>query len=151
MMQYVITVVTGALGAFGFALIARIQLKHLFAATFGGLMSWTAFLLVEVPTGSLFLGSLVAAVLVYTWSELMARVEKAPVTIFLVPGILPLLPGSFLYYSMLGLLNDDVASFQYYGLTTIAVTLGIACGVVGASVVITYSLQVVNHFKNKKR
>lgn len=147
MTQYVIAIVTGALGAFGFALIAHIRLKHLLAATLGGLMSWAIFLVVEVPTGSVFLGSLVAAVCVYVWSEIMARVEKAPVTIFLVPGILPLLPGSFLYYATMGLLNDDMESFRYYGNTTIAVTLGIACGVVAASIVITYIL----NGKSKKR
>ena len=150
MMQHVIAVITGALGTFGFALIAHIHLKHMLAASIGGLMSWAIYLLVEIPTGSVFLGILVASILVYAWSELMARVEKAPVTIFLVPGILPLLPGSFLYYTMLALLNDDSAGFRYYGYTTIAVTLGIACGVVAASVVITYLLKAVNHIKSKK-
>lgn len=150
MTQYVISVLTGALGAFGFALIAHIRLKHLLSATLGGLLSWAAFLLVQVPTGNVFLGSLVASVLVYAWSELMARVEKAPVTIFLVPGILPLLPGSFLYYTMNALLNDDKEAFTHYGNTTIAVTIGIACGVVAASIVITYLLELIKHMKSKK-
>lgn len=151
MMQYVISVLTGAIGAFGFALIAHIRLKHLLSATLGGVLSWAVFLIIEVPTGSVFLGSLVASILVYTWSEIMARVEKAPVTIFLVPGILPLLPGSFLYYTMNALLNDDMEAFTYYGNTTIAVTIGIACGVVAASIVISYLLELIKHMNSKKR
>ena len=149
MMADFIQVFTGALGALGFALIAHVRLRHIAAATFGGFISWAIFLVFHHMDGSVFLPSLIAAMAVYVWSEIMARVMRAPVTIFLVPGILPLLPGSFLYYTMLGLINDDIPMFESYAITTIAVTLGIACGIVAASIVVSYLIKTIEHLKIK--
>lgn len=149
-MDAAIQIVTGALGALGFALIAHVKLKHLGAATLGGLLSWAIYLWVIALTNSVFFASLISAMMVYVWSEIMARVMKAPVTIFLVPGILPLLPGSFLYYAMLALLNHQDSVFRQQANTTIAVTLGIACGVVSASIVVSYFIKTMEHLKHKK-
>ena len=149
MMTDLIQIITGGLGAIGFALIAHVHPKHLIMATLGGVMSWALFLPIYHTLDGVFIPSLVSAMAVYAWSELMARVEKAPVTIFLGPGILPLLPGSFLYYTMQALMNDDMSLFRHYGVTTISVTLGIACGVVAASIVVSYVLKTMMHLKRK--
>ncbi len=150
MMTDLIQIITGALGALGFALIAHVHPKHLGMATLGGLLSWAIFLPIYHAQGGVFLPSLISAMAVYAWSELMARFEKAPVTIFLVPGILPLLPGSFLYYTMQSLMNEDTALFRHYSVTTISVTLGIACGVVAASIIVSYVLKTIEHLKHKR-
>lgn len=77
----------------------------------------------------------------------MARVRKAPVTVFLVPGILPLLPGSFLYYAMQALMAGQMELFQHNAVTLILVTLGISCGIVGASVLFTYCMKTLTRIK----
>ena len=92
-----------------------------------------------------------AAIAVYVWSEIMARFMKAPVTIFLVPGIIPLLPGSYLYYTTLALLNKETEQFQNYGISTIAVTMGIACGIVITSILANYVIETTEHLKRKRQ
>lgn len=149
MMTDLIQIITGALGALGFALIAHVHPKHLIMATLGGVISWAIFLPIYHALDGVFIPSLVAAMAAYAWSELMARVEKAPVTVFLVPAILPLLPGSFLYYTMQALINETTELFHHYSITTIAVTLGIACGVVGASIIVSYVLKTIQHLKHE--
>ncbi len=146
-----IQILTGAVGTLGYALVFHVRLKLLPAATMGGLLSWAVYLLIYHPTGNLFLASLIAAMAVYAWSEVMARIMKAPVTIFLLPGIIPLLPGSFLYYTTLALLNEDGAQFQIQGVNTIASTMGIACGVVIASIVASYVIQSVEQIKKRRK
>lgn len=150
MMNGWVQILTGGLGTLGFAFIAHVRAKHLVAATLGGMLSWAIYLGVFAPSDSVFLATLVSATAVYTWSEIMARIMKAPVTIFLVPGILPLLPGSYLYYTVLALLNSEDASFRYYGYNTVIVTLGIACGVVAASIIISYFLKTMEHLNSRK-
>lgn len=147
----VIQVITGAVGSLGFALIAHIRIRHLAVATLGGLLSWALFLPGYLLTGSVFLPNLVATMAVYTWSEIMARLKKAPVTVFLVPGILPLLPGSFLYYTMQALMAGQMELFQHFAVTTVSVTLGISCGIVGASVLFSYFIKTVDRIKFAKR
>ncbi len=142
-------VLTGAVGACGFALCSHVSCRHLLPASLGGVLSWAIYLWVYGYGESLFLASFVAAAAVYVWSEVMAHGLKAPVTIFLAPGIIPLLPGSFLYYTMLALLNQQSDEFQLQGVKTILATMGIACGVVIASILVTYLLQTAAHIKRK--
>ena len=51
---------------------------------------------------------------------------------------------------MLALINDDMAQFELKGLTTIGVTLGIACGIVSASILSSYFIKCLEHLKHKK-
>lgn len=151
MMHAWIQILTGAIGTFGFALFTHIRTKLLPAATVGGLLAWAVYLAVYHFSPNLFLSNLVAAIAVYIWSEIMARIMKAPVTIFLVPGIIPLLPGSYLYYATLALLNKETAQFQSYGISTIAVTMGIACGIVITSIIANYVIETTEHLKEKRQ
>ncbi len=48
---------------------------------------------------------MIASMIVCLWSELMARKLKAPTNIFMIPGIIPLLPGGTLYYTMEAMLQ----------------------------------------------
>lgn len=143
----IIQIITGAIGSLGFALIAHIRVKHLAVATLGGMLSWLLFLPGYMLTGDVFLPNLFSTMAIYAWSEIMARVRKAPVTVFLVPGILPLLPGSFLYYAMQALMAGQMELFQHNAVTLILVTLGISCGIVGASVLFTYCMKTLTRIK----
>lgn len=49
------------------------------------------------------------------WSEGMARVRKAPANIFMIPGIIPLLPGGALYYTMSALIGGDMDTVMLKG------------------------------------
>ena len=72
-----------------------------------------------------------------------------PVTTFLVPGIFPLLPGGYLYYTMLALLNRQAELFRSNAVCTIATTLGIACGVVAAAIVANTILDTAERLRKR--
>lgn len=149
-MQPWIQIVTGAIGTLGFALVSHVRAKLLPPAVAGGLLAWAIYLGSYGLTANLFLGNLIAAMAVYVWSEGMARRMKAPVTTFLLPGIIPLLPGSYLYYTTLALLNRDTDAFQRQAGNTVAITMGIACGVVIASILATYVIQTLEHLRERR-
>ena len=98
--QGALQIFCGALGTLGFALFFFVRPKHLLLATLGGALSWLIYLLVLHGGGGVFLAALVSSMAVCFWSEALARVRKAPALIFLLPGIVPQLPGGALYYSM---------------------------------------------------
>ena len=137
----VIQILSGGLGTLGFALCSHVRTKHLFTATVGGMLGWSIYLLTLAGGCNLFVCNLISAMAVYAWSECMARTMKAPVTIFLVPGVIPLLPGGYLYYTMRALLYHEMEQFQRFGVDTILITMGIACGVVICSIVISYFIK----------
>ena len=89
----------------------------------GGAVTWIVYLLTESMTGGLFIPYFTASVFVAVYAEIMARVNRAPATIFLTAAAVPLIPGGSLYYTMEGLVNQDNAMFVQNGVATITVAL----------------------------
>lgn len=147
MMQAVRELAVAILGTFGFAMVYRVQRRHLPATAFAGFLGWAVYLIFYALDCGLFLSNLLGAAAVYAWSEFMARMQKAPVTIFLLPGIVPMLPGGQLYYALRAMLEKNLAGFQEHGVNFVMITLGMACGVVAASVISCYLFSALHRRK----
>lgn len=128
-----IQILCGGLGTLAYALFFHVRPRHLLLATLGGALSWLLYLLVLARDGNVFLSALVASMGVCLWSEGMARVRKAPANIFMIPGIIPLLPGGALYYTMSALIGGDVDTVMLKGKETGLMALGIVVGILVAS------------------
>ena len=59
-----------------------------------------------------------------------ARINKNPVTAFVIPGIIPLVPGYGIYSTMLNLLQNNLEQGLSLGLNTIFNSGAIAIGVI---------------------
>ena len=71
---------------------------------------------------------LLATIAVAVLSEIFARLYKTPATVFLIIGIIPLVPGGGIYYTMEALINGDLPLFVRYGMETAASAGAIAVG-----------------------
>lgn len=100
--ESILQVIMAGVGTLGFSIYFRVREKNVAASTAAGIIGWAIYLLIFHFTEQLFLSNFVAAFLVYLYAEIMARILKAPSNIFLIPGIIPLLPGGTLYYTMPG-------------------------------------------------
>lgn len=80
-------------------------------------------------TVACFIGACVLAVL----AEFGSRAGKDATTIFIIPGIIPLVPGARLYDSMMELLNGDMASAASQATSAIVTSLSIAAALVVVS------------------
>lgn len=80
---------------------------------------------------AVFLGT--AAVAVY--SELMARIRKTPATIFLIPGIIPLVPGVDAYRTIQLITENDYPTAMTYGVAAVAKACLMAFGIMTVSAV----------------
>ena len=69
-----------------------------------------------------------ATVTVALLSEIFARMLKAPATVFLIIGIVPLVPGGGLYYTMDALIDGDMALFAQKGIRAAGIAGAIAAG-----------------------
>lgn len=63
--------------------------------------------------------------LVHCMQEVLARWLKAPSTLFFIVAMIPLIPGSTLYYSMSCAVYGQLAQASIYGLQTFQCALGI--------------------------
>jgi len=62
-----------------------------------------------------------------------ARIEKTPTTTFLVPSVIPLIPGGSLYYTMNFALNKQWAAFSHRGFYTLQLALSLAVGIIAVT------------------
>lgn len=130
MNESLLQLMTATLGSLGFALLFRVRGKHLAVATAGGLLSWLVYLaFVRLGVGEI-LSNVISAAAVTAYARVCAGRFKAPVTVYLIVGLVPLIPGKGLYQAMLAAVQGDVPRMGETGLKTMMLALGISAGVV---------------------
>lgn len=146
----VLQIIMAAIGTLGFSIYFRVSEKNVLASTLGGTLGFAFYLLVYKLTDSLFFANFFAAFIIYLYSELCARILKAPSNVFLVPGIIPLLPGGALYYTMYGIVSSNKKMLYNNGIETVIMTVGIATGIVVGTVIINYLIRIQNRIKKNR-
>ena len=149
-----LVIVAGVLGTVGFSITFRIRWSRLPFAAVGGLIAAAVYVVTSQYGADYFVSNLVAAIAVTFYSEIMARLIKTPVTVLLIPGIVPLVPGGMLYYTMRYLVTGDTERFRDAGLGTALTGLGIAVGLMVVSLtahVITGQIAARKKRRKKQR
>ena len=108
---YIIQTMMGMIGSVGFAILFGIMDRKLIGIALGGGAGWAVYLLCTANGHSMFAGLFVASLFVAAFSEILARVLKAPVILLLVPMLIPEIPGGDLYYAMYDLVQRNFADF----------------------------------------
>ena len=125
----IIQLLTAFISSFGFSMLFGVRRRFLFVAALGGLLAWGVYLLAEFWHSSNFLSCLLAASFAVLYAEVLARRLKSPATLFVVPAILPLVPGGSLYYTMSSAVHGDIAAAKVFGSQTLTTALAIAAGI----------------------
>ena len=94
-----------------------------------GGVCWLVYLLVKAGSGSMILGAFLASLSVALMGHLFARIFRAPVSVFLVPGILPLVPGTSIYNSVYYVIRNSREESMYYLVETLQIAGAIALAV----------------------
>jgi uncharacterized membrane protein YjjB (DUF3815 family) len=71
----------------------------------------------------------VATIAISIYSEIMARVHKAPVTGYLLVSLLPLVPGGGIYYTMEYCIIGNTEMFLETGIHTLGIAGALALGI----------------------
>ena len=75
-----------------------------------------------------FYPTLIASAAAAAYAEIMARLLKAPVPLYVLPSVISLVPGGSLYYTMSYCMERDWEQFGIYGYRTVQYALAIAAG-----------------------
>lgn len=135
-MNYLIQILTGCLGTLGFSILFHIRGRKLLFSTLGGLISWAVFLVLEPVFFGEAMRYLITAVVITVYGEILARKEKTPTTTFLVPSVIPLIPGGALYYTMNYALNKQWSLFVGQAFYTLQLALSLAVGIIAVTTVV---------------
>ena len=134
MQNAVIMLVTSVLATLGFSILFFVHPRRLLVATLGGVLTTGVYLLGIHFMGGELLPNLLGALAGAGFSEIMGRLTKVPVPVYMVPCIIPLVPGGALYATMFNFVSGNYAAAATSGMQTLQIALGIAGGIVIASV-----------------
>ncbi|MEF9992714.1 MAG: threonine/serine exporter family protein [Romboutsia sp.] len=127
----------------GFSVFFNAPLKALLPAGVTGGIGWSIYVyLFGISSNSIF-SNFIAAIAVSLLSEILARKLKQPAILFVIPGIIPLVPGLGMYNTMLYMVQKNFELGISTGADTIFIGGAIALGVL----VITSLSRVFNLIK----
>lgn len=133
MEKYFVMILAAAVGTAGYCLYFNVKRDKIIYGCLGGMFS-TFIYCVCVECGlSLLLQNLIPAAASTLYAEALARLVKAPATVFLIPAVIPLVPGGRLYYTMSAIVDGEMVMARIYARETIVIALGIAVGIVVVS------------------
>lgn len=145
-MNDVIQCVAAFFGCLGFTFIFRIHknLRFSILGSIVGTIGWIIYLWTHF-LDNIFLQSFIAMLCVSLLAEALARIYKAPATIFIIVGCFPLVPGSGIYYTMLYAVLGQYELFMENLLSTIGISMSLALAILISST----TLQVYKRIKAK--
>ncbi len=123
---------------FFFAQIMNAPKKTLIYSSFTASLGYTVYKFCIVFGYSLF-GFFLGTCLVATFGEILARKLKMPATIFIFPGVIPIVPGLGLYKTILAFVQDDINLALETGANTI---LNIGCMAIAMALVSLIALKI---------
>ena len=97
----------------------------------------------NLSRGFTWLATIAAAAL----SEIFARLYKTPATVFLIIGIIPLVPGGGIYYAMEHAINGETDLF----LDVLFHTLGLAGSLAVGVLLVSSTVRLINSYVYRRR
>lgn len=143
------------IACFSFCFIFKFHKKaHILAASIGAALSWVVFVACK-PLGNDLAQYLISTIVVSAFSEVMARIFKAPVTGFLTISVIPLVPGGGIYYTMEHCVLGETQLFIETAIHTIAIAGAIAIGVLMVSSIVRLfhmmNMTLKSYWREKKK
>ena len=132
-----------------FGLVYNIHGGGILICGLGGALGWLVYLLMQqLPTGNI-LAAFIAAAAIAVFSECMARLRRCPVTGYLQVALLPLVPGSGIYYAMRYCVAGENELFLSTLFNTFGMAASLAVGAMLASTLVRIVKPHIPRLKNK--
>ena len=139
----VVTLIAAVIGCVGFALYFNVlKPRHILACAVGSLLTWGVYLLFELVFHAPFIPTIIASTVCALYALMMARLNKAPATVFQTICIFPVIPGSALYYTAYGAVMGNVTFAKEMGMSVIMSCFAIVLG--------SMAVEAVNRFVRRK-
>ena len=120
-----------------FAVLFSAEKKQLFFCGLTGALGWIVYLIcfttnaeISVNGEDNAIANLIATFALTLVARILSAVRRTPVTVFLLTGIFPLVPGAGIYYTSYYFIMGDMSRFSQYGISTVKVAGSIVLGII---------------------
>ena len=121
--------IAGLVGTLGFGLMFNMHGRGIPFAILGSIISWPVCVLCMRIGLAEPIAYLIAAAVSCFYAEIMARIRKFPATSYLLCALVPLIPGSGIYYTMDFIRRGMLSEAYDKGMLTAAIAGSMAVGV----------------------
>lgn len=146
-MAYIYQFSISFIATIGFGIFFGAPFNSIIPTGFSGAISWIIYYFFANNLGGPIAATFIASFCVGIFGEALAIRYKKPATVFITPGIVSLVPGAGMYYTMQYLVEKDFLNAANYGTQTFFVAAAIAIGIVTATV---FSRSIKNFKKSNK-
>ncbi|MBN2897140.1 MAG: threonine/serine exporter family protein [Clostridia bacterium] len=129
-MNYLTQFIFAYISTAGFAVIFNAPSRAIYKSGLAGALGWLCYMLALDAQLDKAIASFIGALIVGLISEWYAIKTKRPVTIYVIPGIIPLVPGFGLYYTILSIIQNDYPKAAQTGFEATFIAIGIALGLI---------------------
>ncbi len=145
----ILQIICAFIATLGFGILFNVRNKNLFFASLGGALGWLTYLASMNMNNSVMMSTFIASLVISIYAEIFSRVLKNPVTMFLICALIPLAPGSGMYYTILAAVQGDIIQSLNKGIETLSVAGLIALGIITVST-LSRLIQRINFIRHNK-
>ena len=113
-----------------FAVLFSAPKKQLIFCGLTGAIGWIAYLICLNLNVSSGVSNLFATLILTLFARLFAAINKNPVTVYLIAGIFPLVPGAGIYYTSYYFIMNEMSACTKSGMDTIKVAGSFVLGII---------------------
>lgn len=122
--------VVAAIATISFAILFHAPKKELPFCGFTGGLSWLVYELFITMDTSKIVASFVATFVLMFFARSLAVARRMPITVYLLTGIFPLVPGAGIYYTAYYMFARENALSSAKGIETLEIACAIVLGIV---------------------
>ncbi|MCR4738338.1 MAG: threonine/serine exporter family protein [Bacteroidales bacterium] len=127
----VVQLVSAFIGTMAFAVLFGVPRRYYLDCGFCGMVGWLLYLILVRHTGlSVPIVVFFATALVAFTAMVQAIVRKCPITVYLICGIFPLVPGAGIFWTTYNVVSEQLGAALHSGITALKVTVAIAFGII---------------------
>lgn len=130
MMEYIKEGIFAFLGTIAFSIMINIPKKEIFYCGIAGGIGWIFYSICMSSGLSSAYSNFAGTLFITYFARLFAIIRKNPVSVFLISGIITLVPGTSIYNMALNFIMTDNDMAIFYALETIKIACGIAFGII---------------------
>ena len=127
---FTIQLIAAFLGTVAFAALFGVPCKYYFDAGFCGTMGWLLYLVLSRYTSMSPVEVIFCATTLVTLTALLQSIaRKCPITVFLICGIFPLVPGTGIFWTSYNIVANQIPDAIQTGFAALKATVAIALGI----------------------
>jgi len=135
-LDYIIQLILSFFATAGIGVIFNVPRKNLIYCGFVGAVGWMIYFILTEHGMDIVYASFFSSFVIAIVAHLYARRFKMPMIIFIIGGIIPLVPGGMAYNAMRNVVEADYIQGLQYGFKAFLITGAIVIGLVFAEVLI---------------